>query len=140
MGDQKQKIKEMQHKKKKRRKEAAAGIGLIILGAVIAFGMTQTGILNDISNDEEKIEYDAEVTIATGIRPYRTSIVSNETIKFKNTRSSPVNITFETNDIEEHVYIEANQSGYFDASEYENLPYRNYYNLDSGDTGEIVIQ
>ena len=127
-------------KKKKKHKEIAAGIGLIILGGVLAFGITQTTILDNLNTSKtQKIEYDKEVTISTGIRPYRTNINSNQTIKFKNKRSNPINITFETNSISEHIYIEGNQSGYFKASKYDNLPFRNYYNLESGDTGEIVV-
>ena len=130
----------MERKKKKRHKEIAAAIGLIILGGLIAFGATQTNILSDLeSSSTKEIEYDKEVDISYSIRPYRTQINSSGIIKFNNNRDSTVNITFETNDIDEGLSIPANQSEYFNASKYSNLPYRNYYNLDSGDTGEIVI-
>lgn len=141
METKKGKIKEIQKKKsRKKKKEAAAGVGLIIIGAVVAFGLTQTSILEnaELSLDGTP-NHDKEVTISNSIRPYRTSIGENETIKFNNNRNNPIEITFETNTIDEKIRIEVNESGYFQASKYENLPYRNYYNTKTGDTGEIVV-
>ena len=140
MSSQKEKIEELQLKKKKRHRKLAAAIGLIVAGAVVTIGLIQVPILENINSDSDKqIEYDKEVTISSGIRPYRTSINESGVIRFKNSRSSPVNITFETNSIDRSISIQTNSSGYFNASKYENLPYRNYFNLDSVDTGEIVI-
>ena len=141
MEDQKQKIKEMERKKKKKHREIGAAIGLIILGGAITLGLTQTNILTDVGGSAtEKIDYDKEVDISYSIRPYRTQINSTGVVRFNNNRESAINITFETNNIDENIYIKANQSGYFHASKYNDLPYRNYYNLESGDTGEIIIE
>jgi hypothetical protein len=139
MSEQKEKIEELSRKKKEKHvRELLAGIGLVVIGAAAVLGLNQFSVL-DSSNTEKQIEYDKEITIASGIRPYRTSINQTSMVKFRNTRTSPVNITFETNSIDRQISIGANQSGYFNASRYEGLPYRNYFNLDSGDTGEMLV-
>lgn len=139
MSGQKQKIEELSQKKKEKHvKELLAGIGLVVIGAAVVLGLNQFSVL-DSSDTQKQIEHDKEITIASGIRPYRTSINKTSIIKFDNTRTTPVNVTFETNSIDRKINIGANQSGYFNASRYEDLPYRNYFNLNTGDTGEIVV-
>ncbi|QGA80162.1 hypothetical protein [Candidatus Nanohalobium constans] len=140
MDQKEQMIDELKHKQREKKFLKIAATALVF--AVIGFVAFQNLPLGNIGNTQtnEEIQADKTIQIANGVRPYRTTITSSGTVEMKNARSQEVKVTFETNDINQELTIPSNQSKVFNASKYNNLPKTNYFNVDNGDTGEIVIQ
>lgn len=142
MEDKKNKIEELKQKtlhKQRRKKVIAVGIGLLVLATAV-FVVLQSDTGKAFNNTEKEIQADKQITIAYGVRPYRTSVNKTSIIEFKNARDSTVNITFETGAINEKLNLASNQSEYFNVSRYSNLPKVNYFNTQDGDTGQLIVK
>lgn len=136
-------VNDIKHKERERKFLkilAALGIAAILILGV--YYINPLNMENNIIPSQGAPEPDPAKTIiiSDAISPYRTTITKSEIVELRNNRQKEIKISFETNDIDETFTIPANQSSYFNASKYGKLPKTNYFNLESGSTGEIVIQ
>lgn len=129
------------------RKIAVAGLAVSILAAAAAIQIgsetmkepEKTQNQKNPTNNTEQTEYHKQINITTGIEPYRTKIGLNQTLRIKNTRQEPVNLSFQTID-KPTTQIPRKNSRTFTPSEYAPLPDVNYFEINNGQTGQLVIK
>lgn len=129
------------------RKIAVAGLAFSILAAAAAIQIgsenmkepEKTQNQTTSANNTEQREYHKQVNITTGIEPYETKMKINQTLKIKNMRQEPVNLSFQTID-KPTTKIPRKNSTYFAPSEYAPLPDVNYFEINNGQTGQLIIK
>lgn len=123
--------------KDKRKMALLSLLTLVVVGAGLLHFSGFNVSLTELTS--RNVDFDQKVVISDSISPFRTDINSTETIKFTNERENEVKLTFQTAKINRSMEIAPGGAAYFQASKYSDLPQVNYFNLESGVSGQIVV-